>query len=248
MTPITIVSVVIAFIVMQSMADNFVQYPKQSHKQESEEISLKAKATCNFMQMATPLFVFFSNFGFNDTYQPTSASDFSTVLYAYIDNPNVGVAGWDDVRDWLLALIDSAGAANFNACIQWDQWMINTNQTVGQSKNWQIQFMQLQYNLGPAYTLFTHNWYCIDGVVCHQNPAIQQCIQQYDNNENTQPENHCENLVTFLNCYVRPFTTGCGAAAGGVVCYNELIYYQVYDAACAAQVQLRCRGAPPPKF
>jgi hypothetical protein len=53
---------------------------------------------------------------------------------------------------WLFALTDGTGADNFNACIQWQQWQAYTNQSELESMNWQIQFTQLQYNLGPAYT------------------------------------------------------------------------------------------------
>jgi len=244
-----IVAILMASLSLIASSENFVFYPVStvSGKQsvvESIGSSNAANVTCDFVKMVPFLFNFFQNFGYNDTYEPESSNDFSNKLYSYVDG--IGVSGWDDVRDWLYALTDGSGLDNFNACIQWQQWQMWTNVSTLESKNWQIQFTQLQYNLGPAYAVFTHNWYCIEGVAVHSNPQIQICVDQFGQNEQNNPSDHCGNLVTYLYCYDRPFSTACGAQAGGVVCYNELITYQIYDPQCQTQVTLHCRGAPPP--
>jgi hypothetical protein len=67
----------------------------------------------------------------------------------------------------------------------------------------------LHYTCGGGLDLSIENWGCILRTFQKQGPALDACVQTWNNTIITNPDQFCPAAQTFLDCYRKPFGTEC---------------------------------------
>jgi len=127
----------------------------------------------------------------------------------------------------------------YDSCIS-KAYLESIGESVGNASGFVALAAEYGYECTTGWDVISKNWDCIVDVEKKNKEYFAKCLSDYQEKVQKDPANVCKYSQEYANCFIDPYTKGCGSALGRTLCEAMKITYVQILPGCS----IACSAGP----